>query len=130
MNNRLPGLHLKAEDFIPATAEEKESLVIMRDSVNFWRDGLRRLKKNRVAMVSLFFILLIMIFAYVLPSFWPYTYDQQIRTSENLSPFTYGEAELARIEAGEPSRRTAGAISSDSATWRTTRRSRWTTPRN
>jgi oligopeptide transport system permease protein len=97
----LPGLHLKAEDFIPATAEEKESLVIMRDSVNFWRDGLRRLKKNRVAMVSLFFILLIMIFAYVLPSFWPYTYDQQIRTSENLSPFTYGEAELARIEAGE-----------------------------
>ncbi|MCR4771691.1 MAG: ABC transporter permease [Oscillospiraceae bacterium] len=101
MNNRLPGLHLKAEDFIPATAEEKESLVIMRDSVNFWRDGLRRLKKNRVAMVSLFFILLIMIFAYVLPSFWPYTYDQQIRTSENLSPFTYGEAELARIEAGE-----------------------------
>ena len=36
-------LHLNAEDFAPASAEEKESLVVMRESVNFWADGLRRL---------------------------------------------------------------------------------------
>lgn len=101
MKNPLPSLHLKAEDFMPASAEEKESLVIMRDSVNFWRDGLRRLRKNKIAMVSLFVIILIVIFAYVLPSFWPYTYDQQIRTSENLAPFKYGQTEQARIDAGE-----------------------------
>lgn len=101
MKNIIPNLHLKAEDFIPATNEEKQSLVVMRDSVNFWKDGLRRLRKNKVAMVSFFFIVLIVIFAYIVPAFWPYTYDQQIQTSENLSPFEYGTVEQARIDAGE-----------------------------
>lgn len=101
MKNPLPSLHLKADDFIPATPDEKESLVIMRKSVNFWADGMRRLRKNKVAMVSLVFVILIMIFAYVLPSFWPYSYEQQIQGSENLSPFEYGQAELAAKEAGE-----------------------------
>lgn len=94
-------LQLKAEDFMPASQEEKESLNIMRESVNFWKDGLRRLKKNKIAMVSLAFIVIIMIFAYIVPSFWPYTYDQQIKYSENLKPFEYGKKELARIEEGE-----------------------------
>ena len=47
-------LKLNPEDFLPASNEEKESLVIMRESVSFWKDGLRRLLKNKVAMVSLF----------------------------------------------------------------------------
>ncbi len=95
------GLHLNPDDFLPATPDEKESLVIMRKSVNFWADGLRRLKKNKVAMVSLVFVVFIMIFAYVLPAFWPYSYEQQIQGSENLAPFEYGQAELAAKEAGE-----------------------------
>lgn len=94
-------LQLKTEDFAPASADEKESLVVMRESVNFWRDGLRRLRKNKIAMVSLFVIVLILIFAYVLPAFWPYGYAEQIRGSENLAPFQYSEEELARIASGE-----------------------------
>ena len=94
-------LHLKAEDFELASSDEKESLIIMRESVNFWKDGLRRLRKNKIAMVSLFFIVVILIFAYVLPSFWPYSYEQQVKYSENLAPFEYSQKELARIEAGE-----------------------------
>ena len=39
-------LQLNAEDFLPASNEEKQSLVVMRESVNFWKDGIRRLKKN------------------------------------------------------------------------------------
>ena len=70
-------------------------------SVNFWADGFRRLRKNKIAMVSAAFILVIIIFAYVLPSFWPYSYEQQIKYSENLSPFQYSETEQARIDAGE-----------------------------
>ena len=101
MNKKFPSLHLNADDFIPATPDEKQSLVVMRDSVNFWRDGLRRLRKNKIAMVSLCFIVLIMIFAYILPAFWPYSYSQQIQTSENLAPFEYGSAEQACIDAGE-----------------------------
>ena len=92
---------MKADDFIPATTTEKENLVVMRDSVNFWKDGFRRLRKNKVAMISLVFILLIVVFAYILPSFWPYSYEQQIKYSENLSPFQYSETEQAQIDAGQ-----------------------------
>ena len=94
-------LHLKAEDFELASSEEKESLNIMRESVNFWADGMRRLRKNKIAMVSLAFIVVIMIFAYILPSFWPYGYEEQVKYSENLAPFEYSEKELARMVAGE-----------------------------
>ena len=79
-------LKLKPEDLLPASNEEKESLVVMRESVSFWKDGLRRLVKNKVAMVSLFIILLVMVFSFIVPSFYPYTYDQQIRGSESLAP--------------------------------------------
>ena len=94
-------LQLNVEDFAPASNDEKKSLVVMRESVNFWKDGLRRLRKNKIAMVSLVVIILIAIFAYVLPAFWPYAYDQQIKYSENLAPFEYGREELKLIEQGE-----------------------------
>lgn len=42
-----------------------------------------------------------MVFAYILPSFWPYSYEQQIKYSENLSPFQYSETEQAQIDAGQ-----------------------------
>ena len=56
-------LHINAEDFMPATAEEKQSLVVMRESVSFWKDGFRRLFKNKIAVCSLAVIVLIVIFA-------------------------------------------------------------------
>ena len=92
---------IKPDDFLPASNEEKQSLVIMRDSVSFWKDGVRRLKKNKVAMVSLIVIIIIMIFSFVVPIFYPYSYEQQIRGSEHLAPFTYSQAEQERIDAGE-----------------------------
>lgn len=94
-------LHLNADDFMPATADEKQSLVIMRESVSFWKDGFRRLFKNKIAVVSLVIIVLIVIFAYFLPGFWPYSYEQQVRGSENLAPFKYSALEQQRIDNGE-----------------------------
>lgn len=46
-------LDLNPDDFLPASEEEKQSQVIMRESVSFWKDGFRRLRKNKVAMVSI-----------------------------------------------------------------------------
>lgn len=89
------------EDFLPATEEEKENLVAMRESVGFWKDGFRRLKKNKVAMISLAVIILIMIISFIVPIFYPYSYKTQIKGSENLKPMSYSEKELERIEAGE-----------------------------
>ncbi|MBQ3291261.1 MAG: ABC transporter permease [Mogibacterium sp.] len=94
-------LNITPEDFLPATNEEKESLVVMRESVGFWRDGFRRLRKNKVAMTCIVVIAIIMIFAFIVPSFYPYTYSQQIQGANNLSPFEFSEGEQARIAAGE-----------------------------
>ncbi|MCI5611880.1 MAG: ABC transporter permease [Roseburia sp.] len=89
------------EDFLPATNEEKESLVVMRESVSFWKDGFRRLRKNKVAMASLVIIILIMILSFIVPSFYPYSYKTQIKGANNLAPMQYSQDELARIDAGE-----------------------------
>ena len=94
-------LQLNTDDFLPASEEEKQSLIIMRESVSFWKDSMRRLLKNKMAMVSLFFIILIMFFSFIVPSFYPYSYSQQQKGAENLFPMTYSKAEMERMEAGE-----------------------------
>ncbi len=93
-------LQLDPADFLPATDEEKQSQVIMRESVSFWKDGLRRLVKNKVAMTSLVVIVVIMIFAFVVPHFYPYSYETQIKGATNLAPMTYSAEEQAIIDAG------------------------------
>jgi oligopeptide transport system permease protein len=101
MNKNLLSFQLKAEDFLPASEEEKQGLVVMRDSVSFWKDSLRRLVRNKVAMVSLAVIVVIMFFSFVVPSFYPYSYEDQHKGAENLRPMTYSEDEQERIAAGE-----------------------------
>lgn len=92
---------LDVTDFLPADESEKQSMVIMRESTSFWKDGFRRLKKNKLAMISLCVIVFIMILAFIVPSFYPYSYEQQIRGSENLGVMEYSKEELVRIDAGE-----------------------------
>lgn len=94
-------LKLEPEDFLPASREEKESQIIMRESVSFWKDGVRRLMKNKVAMVSLFVIIVVMFFSFIVPSFYPYSYETQIKGANNLKPMEYSREEQARIDAGE-----------------------------
>jgi hypothetical protein len=47
-------LQLKAEDFLPADESEKQQLVIMRESTTFWKDAMKRLCHNKVAMSAFF----------------------------------------------------------------------------
>lgn len=94
-------LQLNAEDFLPASADEKESLVMMRESTTYWKDAMQRFRKNKVAMVAFWVIILIMIFAFIVPNFYPYQYDQQIRGSEDLLPMQYSEMELKSISQGK-----------------------------
>ena len=94
--------HVDLDMFIPATDKEKEYLVKMRPSSTFFKDGMKRLYKNKVAFISLILILLITISSIVLPIFWPYSYENQlgVRPGEtvdasynNLKPFEYGTTE-------------------------------------
>ena len=94
-------MQLNVDDFAPASDSEKESLSVMRESVSFWKDGLRRLRKNPIAMVSLAVLIIVLILAFIVPAFYPYDYATQIRGSENLGPMQYSEAEQAAMAAGE-----------------------------
>jgi oligopeptide transport system permease protein len=92
---------LNADSFEPVSAQERAGLVTMRESVGFWRDGFRRLRRNPLAMASLVFIILTLFFAFVVPEFYPYSYEEQIRGNQNLGPMEYSEGELERMAAGE-----------------------------
>lgn len=76
----------KYDDFTLATAEEKYNFIEEKISLSYWQDAWRRLKKNQVAMVSLYIIALIFLFAFIGPLFMDYDYTTQIRGSENLDP--------------------------------------------
>lgn len=87
------------DDFQPITKEEQQKLVTMRENVSYWKDAWRRLKKNKIAMISLVVIILIMLFAFVGPMLSPYTYDQQMRGDESLYPckeYIFGTDQLGR----------------------------------
>jgi oligopeptide transport system permease protein len=98
------------DDFLPANEEEKAYMVQMRPSTTFFKDGMKRLFRNKIATLSLIIIVLVTLAALVLPTFWPYSYDTMLgvrpgkpvdSSFNNLAPFEYGATELARIAAGE-----------------------------
>ena len=108
--NKPFSLHLNPDLFRPATEEEKAYISRMRPSSTFFRDGCKRLLKNKVATCSLILIILITLSVIILPMVWPYSYESMLgvrpgkpvdSSYNNLAPFTWGKTELKRIEAGE-----------------------------
>ena len=108
--NRPFSMQLDLEDFRPATEAEKEYISKMRPSSTFFKDGVKRLIKNRVALVSFILIVLITLASIILPYVWPYSYDNMLGVTpgrpadssyNNLAPFTWGKTELKRIDEGE-----------------------------
>ena len=58
------------------SGQEKEDFIQDRQSVSYWKDAWRRLKKNVVAMVALGVIIFLFLFAFVGPLLIPYGYDE------------------------------------------------------
>lgn len=103
-------LHVNLDDFLPATEDEKAYMVQMRPSTTFFKDGMKRLLRNKIATISMILIIVITLSAIIIPFFWPYSYDTMLgvrpgkpvdSSFNNLAPFEYGKTELKRIEAGE-----------------------------
>ena len=103
-------MQVDMDDFLPASEEEKAYMVQMRPSSTFFRDGCKRLYKNKVAFVSLCVIILITVASIVIPMVWPYSYEAQLGVQpgapvdasfNNLAPMEYSKTEQARIAAGE-----------------------------
>ena len=103
-------LQLDLSSFEKATDEEKFLQQRMRESTTFFKDGMRRFRKNKIAMISLITVLTVVLIAIFAPMFYPYKYEQQLgiqagenvdASYKNLKPFEYGKTELERIEKGE-----------------------------
>ena len=110
MKKKIFSMHVDVDDFLPATDEEKAYMVKMRPSTTFFKDGMKRLMKNKIAATSMFLIIIIALGSIIIPSFWPYRYDKMLGNTpgkpmdpsyNNLAPFQYGETEQERIAAGE-----------------------------
>lgn len=101
---------LNLQDFDQASDEEKMQQIRMSESTTFFKDGMRKLRKNKIAMASSFVIVLIALIVTFVPMFYPYSYEQQLgvgqgkridKSYNNLKPFEYGTTELEKIENGE-----------------------------
>ena len=106
MDKKKFSLHVDLNAFTPATEEEKEYIVQMRESTTFFKDGVKRLLKNKIATISFILVVLITLSAIIIPIFWPYSYEAQLGITPgkpvdpsfaNLKPFQYGSTEALRL---------------------------------
>ncbi len=101
-------LQIDLSKFNPATNDEKSSQNRMRKSSTFFKDGMKRLFHNPIAVISLVFIVIMILAVIFIPIFWPYKYDQSLSAQNGndssyilLGPGEYGTTELEKIAAGE-----------------------------
>ena len=105
MNKKPFSLQQDLSAFDLATAEEKEYMVKMRPPSTFFKDGVKRLLKNKIATISFFIIVAIALSCIVIPFVWPYQYEQMLGIKDegvdgsyaNLDPMEYGFDEKVRM---------------------------------
>ena len=71
-------LQIDLQKFEKATEEEKRQQDVMSESVSFFRDGMRKLRKNPLAMGSIVVLILIVAMIFIVPHVVPYEYSQII----------------------------------------------------
>ncbi len=104
----LLSLQIDPRKFEPATAEEKQQHEKMRQSTTFFRDGMRKLFHNPLAVLSIVVLVILVATIVVVPMIYPYSYSDMItvdgkrdKTAKNLAPMQYSKNELAAMEKGE-----------------------------
>lgn len=89
---------LTNEDFAPASQTEKDEFIQDRESVSYWKDAWRRLKKNTVAMVAMGIVIFLFLFAFIGPFLVPYGYEQFNTGAEDLYPYHYSLEDQKRLD--------------------------------
>jgi oligopeptide transport system permease protein len=72
--------------FRPLDKKLLEAMKTERPSLTYWQDVFRRLRKNKVSMISLGVIIFIFLIAIFGPFFIKYSYSDQLRGQESLGP--------------------------------------------
>ena len=95
------------DPFRKAGEEEKAQQEVMSESTTFFKDGMRRLLKNPLAVASIIVLVLIIGIIVIAPAIVPYGYEEILsvngkrdKTAKNLAPFEYSVNEQAYIDAG------------------------------
>lgn len=100
-------MQIDLEKFEKATDEEKAQSDVMSESTTFFKDGMRKLFKNPLAVASIIVLALIIVIIIVAPLIVPYGYEEMLsingkrdKTAKNLAPFEYSKAEQEYIAQG------------------------------
>ncbi len=100
-------LQIDLSKFEKATEDEKRQQDVMSKSTSFFRDGMRKLMKNPLAVGSLIVLILVIGTIIVAPMVVPYGYEEMIsvngkrdKTAKNLAPFEYSQREQKVIDEG------------------------------
>ena len=98
---------INLKKFEKATDEEKKQQDVMSESTTFFRDGMRKLMKNPLAVLSLVLLAIILITIIVAPMIVPYKYEEIMsingkrpKGAKNHAPFTYSKMEQQYIDQG------------------------------
>ena len=93
--------------FEAATEDEKRQADVMSESTTFFKDGMRKLMKNPLAVGSIIVLVFIILTIAIAPLVVPYSYSDIIkvngkrdRTNKNLAAFEYSEMEQKYIDEG------------------------------
>ena len=100
-------LQMDLSKFEKATEEEKRQQDVMSESTTFFKDGMKKLRRNKLAMFGIIVIILILVTIIAAPSIVPYGYEEILavegkrdKGAKNLKPFQYSKMEQKYIDKG------------------------------
>ena len=110
--NKIPkknplSLQIDLSKFEPASDAEKAQQEVMSESTTFFKDGMRKLMKNPLAVFSIIVLVVVILTSAVGPMIVPYGYEEMIqvngrrdKTAKNLGPFEWSKNEQKYIDEG------------------------------
>lgn len=94
-----------------ASEDEKRQKEVMSESTTFFKDGMKKLMRNPLAVGSIIVLVILILTIIVAPMIVPYGYEEinnidgrRDRTASNLGPFQYSETEQQWMEETGESR--------------------------
>jgi len=77
-------MKISPDMWIKLEKSEKDADKVSRKSLTFWQDAARRLRQNKVAMISMIAIIIIVLLCIFVPMFYPITYADQNLNFANI----------------------------------------------
>ena len=104
----LLSMQIDLNKFAPATDAEKAQHETMRESTTFFRDGMKKLVHNPLAVLSIVLLVALILLIVIAPMVCPYSYTDMVtvngkrdKSAKNLAPFEYSKMEQKLVDEGE-----------------------------